>query len=191
MMMPKQNKYYIDASMYSDADSVASRVQAAFPKIRFGVGPASLNTNFEGDEAPIVAYISNRAPLKSGGAQIGAKSEETKRFVPVPSPSGRENSAPPEEIQYKDGDAVFVLSLGIEGKIKNVLPQGIVIVELADGITETMLAKNLEPAPKAAASRPNDAPPVVPPKASAAPPASANAQSDGPSQAPPASGGES
>jgi hypothetical protein len=166
MMISKQNKYYIDASMYSDANSVASRVQAAFPKIRFGVGPASLNANFEGDEGSIVAYISNRAPLKSGGAQIATKSAEPKRFVPVPSPSGRENSAPPEEIQYKDGDAVFVLSLGIEGKIKKVLPQGIVIVELADGITETMLAKNVEPVQRGGTNTSNENAPPAPTKVS-------------------------
>lgn len=157
MLMPKQNKYYIDASKFSDADAVARQVQAAFPKVRFGVGPAALNVNFEGDEGPIVAYLSNIAPLKQGESQAAMKTAETKRFVPAP-PQSREEPNP-----FKEGDIVFVPSLGIEAKVKKVMPHGIVNLELADGITETMLAKNLEPVQKGATN--------LPPTTAATPPA--------------------
>ena len=144
-MVPKQNKYYVDPSMYLDADAVARQAQAMFPKVRFGVGPAALNANFDGDANVMAAHLSN---LPVGGA--GAKAADARSFVPASPAPVREELTPAEAIHYNDGDSVFVLSLGIEGKVKNVLPHGIVNVELADGITETMLAKNLEPVQKAA-----------------------------------------
>ncbi|HRI65771.1 MAG TPA: hypothetical protein PK156_16105 [Polyangium sp.] len=176
-MMPKHNKYYIDASVYSDADSVARQVQSAFPKVRFGVGPAALNANFDGDEGQIVAYLANIPPLR--GPNHPLKSADPKRLAPDTPPRPREVT-----IQFKEGDAVLVPSLDIEAKIKKELPQGIVHVELADGILETMLAKNLEPAPPAAPQSANPPPPPAPPNA--APPPPANVQRD----APAAPGGE-
>lgn len=154
-MIPKQNKYYVDPKQYLDADAVARQAQAMFPKIRFGVGPASLNANFDGDDSVIDAQLSKVRV----GAETPTQSRnfEVKRVVLAESTPTREHSTlstPSEAIHYKEGDAVFVLSLGIEGKIKNVLPHGIVNVELADGVMETMLTKNLEPVQREATSLP-------------------------------------
>lgn len=181
-MIPKHNKYYVDPKQYLDADAVARQAQAMFPKIRFGVGPAALNANFDGDDSVIVAQLSKVSA--GAGTLTQSRNFEVKRVVPAEPPPTREHSTPStpsEAIQYKEGDAVFVLSLGIEGKIKNVLPHGIVNVELADGVTETMLAKNVEPVQKG----PTTSTPIAAPA-----PAPAKESNPAPPEGPTAPGGE-
>lgn len=172
-MLFKQNKYYIDPNLYLDADSVARQAQATFPKVRFGVGPTALNANFDGDENLIAAHLSKlpmaagvMVEMEFGVSKVQTKAADIGRFVPAPMPV-HENSPPPEAIHYNEGDIVFVPSLGIEAKIKAVLPHGIVNIELADGITETVLAKNIELVQKDAASP--STPPEAPSNAAAPP----------------------
>lgn len=174
--IPKQNKYYFDQTVYANAEALARQAQGLFPSIRFGVGSCTANANFNGDESVILAALSLPAPLQPIKATIKApmhsdvsrareKNADIGRFVPMPKP---ENSAPAEPlIEYNEGDIVLVTSLGIEGKIKTVLPHGIVNVELADGITETVLAKNIEPVQRDAMNSPTTmAEPHAPSKAS-------------------------
>lgn len=183
--LPKQNKYYFDQTVYPNAEALARQAQGLFPSIRFGVGSSVANANFNGDESVILAALSLpappqpikapiKAPMHSDVSHVREKNADIGRFVPTPKP---ENSAPTEPlIEYKEGDIVLVTSLGIEGKIKSVLPSGIVNVELADGITETMLAKNLEPMQPRATNTANE---NVPPAANEnTPPASTKASTD-------------
>lgn len=150
--IPKQNKYYFDQTVYPNAEALACQAQGLFPTIRFGVGSSLANANFSGDENVILAALALppppqpikapiKAPMHSDVSHAREKPADMGQFVPAPK---HENATPAEPvIEYNEGDIVLVTSLGIEGKVKSVLPRGLLNVELTDGITETVLAKNV------------------------------------------------
>jgi hypothetical protein len=176
--IPKQNKYYFDQTVYPNAEALAHQAQGLFPSIRFGVGSSLANANFSGDESAILAALSLpppplkapiKAPMHFDLSHAQEKNADMRRSAALPV---QENSSLAEPvIEYNEGDIVLVTSLGIEGKIKSVLPRGLLNVELTDGITETVLAKNVVRVQRASETAKENTPPPAEAKENTPPPA--------------------
>lgn len=152
-------KYYVDQQL-PNYNQIANQVQAQFPHLRVGIGPASLNDSYLGaDKQQIEDFIAGfDAPLQ--GEPIGARGG---RKPPTPPHA----AAPPApEAGMKTGDAVLVSMVAIgevEARFVRALPNGLVLVDL-DGVEEEVDPSTILPFnPNAVPQKTPPAPRVVPP----------------------------
>lgn len=137
MQLGRMDKWYVDQTQ-SGYEALAAALNAQYPQLRVGIGPAVLNDQYQGTNPPkqqIESFIAGfvPSPLHEGNS--------TKFMRKAPSAAAPTHTAPiPVAASFaavpKHGDRIWVLIPGIgpvDALFLAVLPNGQVLIDL-DGV---------------------------------------------------------